>query len=314
MEPATPLTRADLIARGFTAAAIRRALEQGALVRVRPGSYIAAKGWESAHSEVREIVLARAAQQNAHFSLVFSHVTAAALHGLPLWRHRPDRPHVMGGSQSNRSSCGPVIRHRDRWDGEVVVRNGLRATSLARTVFDVLCTTSRETAIAAADAALRLAGGGGRDLDADAVAAFREEVEQLIDAAFRHPGVAQARELFAIADPSSDSPGESVSRLYLHDLGFAPIATQVRVAAPHGGSFFADFGFAGLLGEYDGAQKYVDPAMLAGRTTAQAVADEKAREDWIRARTGKRMIRWTTADIRSLDHFARFIRSAGVAR
>lgn len=54
-----------------------------------------------------------------------------------------------------------------------------------------------------------------------------------------------------------------------------------------------------MWGEYDGEVKYRDVAMRHGRALEDVLRAEKEREDWIRGLTGRRVIRWTTADIRS---------------
>ena len=50
--------------------------------------------------------------------------------------------------------------------------------------------------------------------------------------------------------------------------------------------------------------KYVDPSMRGDRSIEEAVLDEKRREDWIRGRTNRRMLRWGDAHIGTLPLFA----------
>lgn len=313
MEDTWPLTRRELVASGIAPRDIRGAVESGTLVRVRRGSYVAEPTWRDAFAEARELTLAQAAAQHSPDRRTFSHTTAAALHGLPLVRHHPDRAHVMVGSESTSGANRAIFRHRDEWDGVRTSIDGLSVTTLARTVYDVVRTSAPETAITVADAALRKAGGGdSRDIDEHAAEALRSEVLDLIARSPGRRGVIQAREIMSIADAGADSPGESISRLYLVQLGFCDIEVQVRVPSPHGGSYCVDLGFAGVLGEFDGHQKYSDPAMLDGRTPEQALVAEKEREDWIRGTTGRRVIRWTMRDIRSLHAFRRFLHRLGV--
>jgi hypothetical protein len=68
-----------------------------------------------------------------------------------------------------------------------------------------------------------------------------------------------------------------------------------------------------LCGEFDGLVKYRKPEYLQGRTPAEALTDEKRREDRIRA-TGRRVIRWTWSELSSPETFGAFLAAAGVPR
>lgn len=306
-------SRAEIVGDGRGERGLRVALESGALVRVRAGHFADAEAWRGAHPEEREEAAARAAQRAAHRPHVFSHATAAALHGLPLFRHTPHHPHVMLGAHDDSGDTPGLSRHHDQWDGRWVMREGLRVTTLTRTVFDVLRTTRAETAIACVDAALRAASRRGSGaLDDERADGLRENVLWHVRKATGRRGIRQARELVALADPRAESPGESVSRLHLHRLGYHGVGMQVPVTSPSGGTFRVDFDIDGVLGEFDGTRKYVDRALSGGRSAEQVVIDEKRREDWIRARTGKRLIRWTHQEIATPDRFLSFLRSVDV--
>ncbi len=107
-------------------------------------------------------------------------------------------------------------------------------------------------------------------------------------------GVRRARWVLAHADGRAQLPGESVSRHHLLQLGFTDLRLQVRVPGPAGTDYFVDFALDQVpaWGEFDGAAKYVDPKLAAGRTPQQVLRAEKAREDWIRATTGRIVVRW----------------------
>ena len=74
---------------------------------------------------------------------------------------------------------------------------------------------------------------------------------------------------------------------------------QVPIDAPHGNKFWVDFEFMnmGVFGEVDGLVKYRDPALRKNRSAEEVVIEEKRREDWIRGVTGKRIVRWSPADL-----------------
>lgn len=113
-------------------------------------------------------------------------------------------------------------------------------------------------------------------------------------------------------DGRAHLPGESVSRLYLADLGFAPPRLQVPFPAPRGGKYWIDFGLDDVKawGEFDGTGKYFDPEMLKGDSSREALRKEKDREDWIRGRSQWRFARWGSPHIgcaKSLgSHLAKF--------
>ncbi|MFG6402726.1 hypothetical protein [Microbacterium sp. P04] len=57
--------------------------------------------------------------------------------------------------------------------------------------------------------------------------------------------------------------------------------------------------------EFDGERKYTDPTMLRGRTAAEVVLEEKAREDWIRGSTRRPVLRWGMSHLASADTLRR---------
>ncbi|MGI6877395.1 hypothetical protein [Microbacterium sp. gxy059] len=307
MELLHPLGRDELALTGRDPAA---AVERGEITRIRHGRYVDADAWDGAFSEARELALARAAVAATLGGAVLSHTTAAAVWGLPLFRHRPDRAHVIVRRRTSGSSTGSLIRHRDRWDGEVQVLDGMPVTTLPRTVYDVMRSASIETAVCCADAALRSVAvrEGSREVDLGRAEELRADIAEILARSSGKRGVKQARLVLAFADPRAESPGESVSRLYLDRMGFRDIRLQVAVASWAERPFEIDLEFAGVLGEFDGQAKYA----LRGGDVAEAVRAEKRREDWIRARTGRRMVRWGMPEIRSYETFRGFLTGLGI--
>lgn len=311
--PLDASSRRDLIRDGQTDHDLAAAVARGEIRRIRPGQYVESQAWTAAYRKDRQVALARAAHDAAHTPPVFSFVTAAALHGLPLFDAAPGRAHVMSRDGRSGASNASVVRHRDRWDGDTVAIGGLVATTRARTVVDVARTAARTTGIGVADAALRAAARvpGSRNLDLDAAEREREAMFAVVAAAPRVRGVRRAREIIAFADPRAESVGESISRLHLADLGFQGVECQVRVRAA-GRVYEVDFGIGGVLGEFDGVTKYVDRELRRGRSIEQVVIDEKRREDAIRAASGKRMIRWIMRDLATRNAFRRMLADYGI--
>lgn len=205
------------------------------------------------------------------------------------------------------------MRHAIALDpADVVVRHGVRCTSLTRTVFDIARTLRSEAAIAVGDAALRLVSVAGHEVDLDAAEAWREELSALCEAGLR--GVRRARWVSEFADGRAQLPGESISRLHLHRLGFRDVALQVPIEGATGARYFADFGFprSRAFGEFDGEGKYLEPDLRAAPTAVDAVLAEKRREDDIRGVTGWRVVRWGGAHIRSAEHLGARLATFGV--
>ena len=105
-----------------------------------------------------------------------------------------DRPEIRGGQRD--------LRPED-W----VMVAGVRVTTPLRTALDLGCVLVRRDALAAMDALARAHGF----TSADVVRALRKY--------FRRRGVVQLRELAGLVDPRAESPGESWTRLVMHDHG-----------------------------------------------------------------------------------------------
>jgi hypothetical protein len=114
------------------AAQLHKRVAAGSLVRVRQGTYADAQAWESAKPEERMRARACALASAALRPPVFASVSAAAGWELPVWRADDAFVHVLDSSKNPARSRADVICHRGALpDGDVVVRDGLRVTSLA---------------------------------------------------------------------------------------------------------------------------------------------------------------------------------------
>lgn len=288
-------------------------LRQGDLVRLRPGVYIRADPDRPPSPEEWIILRARALARTSAEPPLFSHLTAAALHGLPVRAPTSPKVHITlpperPGAQSL------VVRHRgDMPDDQQVQRHGVRFTSLERTMADIARTASFETAVCALDAAFRpvtAPGPGAND-----IAAADQLRASVLDIASRSAhGRARARRALAFADGRAQLPGESISRIRLAELGFAGLDLQVHVAGPSGQRYYVDFGLDDVKawGEFDGEQKYRDEAMRSGLTLEDVLLREKQREDWIRGTTQRPFARWKWAHLRSANTLAQRLESFGI--
>jgi hypothetical protein len=132
--------------------------------------------------------------------------------------------------------------------GDVVERGGLRITTVARTLADLLRATSRDDALVATESALtwRRVDGIRR-----APLAPREVIAAALEAPLL--GAARARRRLKLADPYSGSPAETIARLRMHDAGLCP-ESQAELLTPGGRRCRLDFLFRaeGLAVEIEG--------------------------------------------------------------
>jgi hypothetical protein len=309
--------RDDLAEIGVGHRAVRRHLHGGRLRTVRPGVFVWAEDVSTLSPEHRVVVRARALTLVSRHRPVFSHLTAAAIHGMPLYAVAGSALHVI--TASGRPSGGAqVVRHDGELAaGDVVEICGLQVTSPVRTVADVARTSAFSTAVCVTDAALHsYAHTAPHAYDASRAAEFLAAAGELAHRSVH--GVRKAERVLDFADGRAQLPAESVSRVHLATLRFPRPDLQVHVPGPYGTDYWVDFGFASLgwLGEADGKTKYRDPLLRGGLSVEEVMDREKQREDWIRGTTQLRFARWGFEHLSSHealgDRLARFgIRPAG---
>lgn len=306
---AVELTRtSDLTRAGLTSRQVERLVDNGALTRVRRGIFAPGAAWSELRAEGRMVVAARAWQMSAGVEPVFSHLTAAAIHGLPLFRTGPTSVHTVIPEPRNGATPG-VVRHRGSTDTGLIQVHGLVVTDVGRTMADTARACAAETSLTIVDAALRAVS---IDHEHPQVLLLRQRAWEI--AAVFPRGSTRSQRLIEFADPRAQLPGESVSRLYLVRLGFAVPRLQVMVEGPNGRRFFVDFGLDDVraFGEFDGEAKYTDARFLGGRTAQQALLDEKWREDWIRGTSQWRFGRWGSAHLGSHMVLGRRLATFGI--
>ena len=258
--------RRQLLDAGLDDGEIRRFIRSGEIVRIRRGSY-APGAQETAVRAFRRRVRAIAARSPEY---VVAGPSAAAVYGAPLWKADLSevtliRPSASGGSHT----AGRRVRAALLEPAEVLEYDGLRVTSPARTVQDMGCWCSVETAVVAGDHLGR---------------AFPGRLSWPDGLRARRIGIRQARAVHAALDPRSESPGETLTRLLLVGAGLPVPEAQVEVFDPDG-TFLGrcDLGWPehGAVLEFDGRVKYEPTA--AGRTASETLFLEKVREDGLRA-------------------------------
>lgn len=213
---------------------------------------------------------------------VVAGISAAALHGtrwidpeLPAELNRPGRDKVDG-----------ILLHSDAlaYD-ETCIINCIRATTPARTAFDIGRRRGLEVAIIRLDALMQ------------ATRLKTPEIDLLVARHAGARGIVQLRKAISLADGGAESPQETRTRLLLVAAGLPPPTTQIEV-------YDSDEYFIARLDmgwrqykvgvEYDGAQHWTD-------------ADQRSRDidriaelnalDWSIVRVSSEMLRYRPATV-----------------
>jgi hypothetical protein len=310
-------TRVELLDRDVPAGRLRSA-SSSEWRRVQRGVYVARDAvdhlWPQADLRLR-IVAATSRMRGG--DAVVSHVSAAVVHGLALVgvANRPVEVTVAGDARM--SSRPGLKRHLDELNADDIVDvDGIRCTSVERTVFDIARVASLEAGVSCADAAARRMAVKGRDFDPGAQEAWRERLRARAGEASGRRGVARARWVIEFFDGRAELPGESLSRLQLFRLGYRDFELQVPVDGPDGEPYEVDIGLADerTFWEFDGEGKYLDPSMRGGRTLEEVLLREKRREDWIRGVTQWRLCRGGFRDIATPEALGARLTAFGVPR
>ncbi|MDH2443900.1 hypothetical protein QDR37_08095 [Amnibacterium sp. CER49] len=269
------------------------------LERVRRGVYAIAGADQDAAARYRRHVLA--ADRTLAGPRLFSHESAAVLLGLPVlcW---PREVHLLEERRSGGRSQLDIRRHCVGLErADPVWIDGVLVTSPARTVFDLALARPFVDAVVVADAALRLHPG------------VREQLSDIAEWYGHRRGHARLARVLAFANGLSGSPGESVSRVQIHESGFIAPMLQFEVVTG-GRSEFGDFGWPEVraLGEFDGEVKYREDRYRLGGSVEDVVVREKNRENRMR-RVMPRFARWDWRDLRA-GRLERILVAAGVPK
>ncbi|TWH06182.1 putative AbiEi antitoxin of type IV toxin-antitoxin system [Rhodococcus rhodochrous J45] len=293
----TPFLRTTALASGMTDSEIRRAVRAGELERLEPGVYLHR---DDALDELdRYRVRVRSVGAVLAPGTVISHESAAVLHGLALWKPDLTRVHVTRDrSSGGRRTASRHLHVAPLPADERSEVDGVPCTSLARTVVDLACTLDFDEAVIAGDCA------AARDAE------FGSALLCCLDESGPRRGIAAARRVAAFLDGRSESPGESLSRIRMHQAGMPAPTLQKEIRTPDG-QFVARVDFLwegeGVVEEFDGMGKYDEGGV-------EALRNEKRREDALRD-LGFEVVRWTWTELSRFDVVrARFDRAVARTR
>jgi hypothetical protein len=283
-DPALPevFTRADAVRRGMTRHQVTHRARAGAWHRLRQGAFCLEQTWHLASPERRAALLACAVItcRRGTAACALSHVSAAALHGLPV-------PLALAGTAWITVAPGlGVTTHFDGQlrqevatlpPGDVGLHGGLPVTSLARTAADCLRHLPTADGVAVADAALRKG-------------LTREQLAAVLGEQQTWPLAAAARAALELVDGRRETALESRSFVVIHESGLPHPLCQVEVVAPDG-RFVGRVDFVwpkhGVVGEADGLVKY------SSGDAGRVVEAEKDRQAGLEA-LGLVVVRWGT--------------------
>lgn len=262
----------------MTADEIQQLSDDGGLTRLRRGAY-GAPLEESPEQRHKRLILGTVPFM--HPSNVFSHTSAAILHGLPVRRASLEVVTILRGTTGH-GNGGTNLRARNtRFARDQVTQiDELPTTTLARTVCDQARLEPFEWGVATADAALR------RGLT-------REELYYELARFPRLHAMKRGHDAIRFADGLAESPAESLSRVQIARLGLPEPVAQYEVFDDNGQLVArADFGWPehGLLGEVDGEIKY-GALLRPNEKATHVLLREKQREQRLR-RLGWWVIRW----------------------
>lgn len=303
--------RASHVSRSGAQGQFYREVARGVFHRVTEGVYLPAATWAALDSDERHLARIHAVALAVGPGMLFSHLSAAALWRLPIVGLWPELPEVtVGATQGGQSRRTFTARKYPLPPTDARI-DGLRVTSLARTVVDVARTSRMSTAVAMADYALAIKPARSTKIES-ATVMFSELLQEISEVESSR-GMRRCRDAIGLADGRSGSAGESLSRVGMHVLGLPAPELQHPVYDRDGLIGIADFWWPefNLLGEFDGFGKYVREALRPGMAVADVVVAEKIREDRMRA-TGPGMTRWGWKTARSLPALAAHLRSAGL--
>lgn len=285
---------------------VARRVRQGNIVRVHRGLYAVKEYWERLDplEQVRHIMRSLG---RWHEQWVFCGASAAIMHGLEC-SYRQSHPIHVAVGKSRRAKNQATIRYHALTDSDAVVIDGVKVTSIQRTLVDCAAMMPFRYALSPIDAALRQ----GR-ISKELLLTYADSPPMLRDRE-------RVRAVLAMGDGRSENGGESECRAVLQEMGFPVHRLQVEFPcrAHPGRVHRVDFLWVRedstlVAGELDGACKFMDPSMTSGRAVKQVVDAERERQECLR-RSGVDMVRMYYSDLDNPRALTRRLEEARVPR
>lgn len=264
------------------------AMADGAIVRVRHGTYVDAAVWAAATPQERFNLRGRAVLMRHPGRVALSHTSGAAALGLRLWDADLRRVHVTRLGDGHAGSHGDVVYHADDSSTrDVHWHDGIPVVAPVRSALGAAALQSIEAGVVVLDSLIDRGLASMEDLHA----AYCE-----ISGA---PGTRKLNITVRLVEPGAQSVGESRTRFLCWRAGLPKPVLQFEVRDHHGRLVgITDFAWPEhrLLGEFDGKIKYLR-LLKDGERPEDVVVREKVREDELREVTGFGMIRFIWIDL-----------------
>ena len=249
----------------------------GELISPLPRLYARPAHWETLNPLEKELEKMRALA-NMHGDWWFTGVSAAIAYGLSVSYSAIGKIQVASPHGSKTYHKGTVVSRHIDIDAEVGECVGdLPLLPINRVLLDCARDLSFRNAVAVIDSALHMG------------LTTKDELIVYFEAKKGYRGIRRAREIAQFCDPRAESGGESIARVAMWELGFSAPDLQVEFKDPvEGKSYFVDFcwrldGGRVIVGELDGGEKYINPAMTHGRSPEQVRRAERLRESRLTA-------------------------------
>lgn len=262
----------ELAGKGLGDRVLTAGVRSGKLIRVRRGAYARSSDWPRRPPWEQDLLRIQAHQLSSRSANLYSHASAARLHGCAPWDGGPLVHVTTPFSPAQASSGEDVQAHGGALEAAEIVEiltpwgRRARVSSLERTVVDCARTLEFERALVVADQALR------RGADPVLIQAY-------VDGGRITRGARRLRRVLDAMDGRSESVGETRTRALLERLGIPEAVLQLEVDTPIG-RYRGDFGWpdSKVILEFDGRTKYFDYA-----PTDEVVFQERRREKALKA-------------------------------
>lgn len=263
-------------------------LSSGCAIRTYSGLYARAEYWNGLTKREQMQHIIRSLSQ-MHPCWIFSHTSAAIMQNLEVpWSiYQPIHYQTTLKSRNSRNKL--LVQHRvDKPVG--LKQNGACITSVEQTVIDCAALLSFQQALPIADSALHLG------------LTSKAYLNSYLEARSNKRGARKAKHVIDFAEHLAENGGESAVRAVMIESGLPLPELQVQIANPFncGHYYYVDFMFTRSDGvkvafELDGREKYQSASMLQGRSSIDAMMDERQREAAITSQ-GIRVVRLGFAD------------------
>ena len=267
------ITRTQALDAGYTERELRTLTAvHGPWVIVRRGVYAERELWDALTGYDEQAGLRdKAVHLTMRTDHLMSHDSAARAQGIPLLRPRHELSHItregVGGSRTERGVKHHLTRLGLLNTAEV---DGMLVTGPARTAVDLGREHGFTTGLVACDAVLHQGLRTGLDKD---------DLWAVTRTMWCWPGITRAKAAIRSADAGAESPGETLLRNLVTELGIGEPETQfaIRIAS---GVVWIDLRVGCHLFEFDGRIKFrsIEHGGVADRAVEDVVWDERERQ------------------------------------